>query len=69
MASVRPIIFYASLHTTFERLADQPFMGRRFRDLRRHDHKSYAIFYQPISDGVIIAQIYHHSEDILARLK
>ena len=62
-------IYYDALHDSFMRLAENPLMGRAVRAYRRHDHAQYAIFYMPTQDGVVIAQIYHHSENIAARFR
>ena len=61
--------YYLALHETFERLAHSPLMGWTFRAYRRHDHGRYAIFYMPVDAEIVIAQIFHHSENIDARLR
>lgn len=56
--------FYAA----FSRIADVPELGRRFHEYRRYDHQAYAIFYEMDETGIVITQIYHHSENIEAKL-
>lgn len=60
--------YYMSLHDTFELLAGAPLMGRQFHEFRRHEHDPYVIFYELADDGVVISAIYHHSENIGAKL-
>lgn len=59
--------YYVALHNSFVHLANNPLMGRAVRAYRRHDHGQYAIFYVPFEDGVVVAQIFHHSENIDAK--
>ena len=59
--------YYMSLHETFELLVQSPLIGRQFHEFRRHQHNQHIIFYEPIDEGIKIALIFHHSENIDAK--
>ncbi len=61
--------YLVSLHESFQLLAENPRMGRQFRSRRRHEHQEHAIFYRILGHGIVVTQIFHHSENILARLR
>ncbi len=60
--------YYQSLHDAFERLAEMPLMGREFRGRRRHEHEQHVIFYHQTSDGIMVVQIFHKSENIVGKV-
>ena len=56
--------YFLSLHQTFELLAEQPGIGRKFHEFYRHEHRDYAFFYKIIEEGILIVNIYHQKENI-----
>jgi len=61
-----------SFRTCFETIADNPNIGREYGhirpSLRRHGHKSHAVFYILQDQGILIVRILHESQDILRHL-
>ncbi len=55
--------YYISLHKTFELLAEQPNLGRKFHEFHRHEHKSHIFFYKITDFGILILHIFHHQEN------
>ncbi|MEO5808111.1 type II toxin-antitoxin system RelE/ParE family toxin [Devosia sp.] len=57
--------YQLKLSHVFQLLADNPAMGRRADPLnaamRRHEHGSHRIFYEPSTDGVLIVSVIHMS--------
>lgn len=52
----------------FELLASQPLIGqllrsRGRRELRRHSHGNYVIYYRPVHDGVQIVHVMHGARE------
>ena len=58
-----------SLHATFAVLAQRPNLGRQWRAWRRHEHAEHVIFYEVVEDGIYIVRIFHHRENIIAKMK
>jgi len=58
-----------SLHESFAALAQRPLLGRQWRAWRRHEHGEHVIFYELADDGIYIVRIFHHRENIVARMK
>ena len=58
-----------SLFEIFDRLEELPNMGRAWRRWRRHEHAEHIIFYMVGGDGIEIVEIFHHSENIVAKMK
>lgn len=56
------------LKACFEQLAENPRMGRRAehlaKHLRRFEHQSHVVFYQPKTDGLLIVRILHSRMDV-----
>ena len=61
--------YYKELQDIFEMLAAMPGIGREFRGRRRHEHAEHVIFYRQKPDGILIVQIFHHSENIDAKFR
>ena len=62
-------LYVEDLHAIFELLALRPHMGRKWRRWRRHEHAQHVIFYRESADGIGIVQIFHHRENIVAKMK
>jgi len=58
-----------SLYQTFAKLAEMPRMGRLWRRWRRHEHAEHIIFYTTSRGEIEVVEIFHHREDIVARMK
>ncbi len=58
-----------SLFETFDQLATLPRMGREWRRWRRHEHAEHVIFYLIADESIEIVEIFHHRENIVARMK
>ncbi len=57
------------LYDVFDKLGEMPKLGRSWRKWRRHEHAEHVIFYVVSADGIAIVEIFHHSENILAKMK
>lgn len=61
-----------SFRICFNIIADNPHVGRAYGyirpGLRRHSHKSHAVFYILQDQGILIVRILHESQDILRHL-
>jgi len=44
-------------------------MGRAWRRWRRHEHGEHVIFYAVSGNNIEIVELFHHSENIVARMK
>jgi toxin ParE1/3/4 len=57
-----------SLKNCFERLADNPELGRRAeqlaRGLKRFEHQSHIVFYTSDADGLLIVRVLHSRMDV-----
>ena len=58
-----------SLYETFDKLTALPYMGRAWRRWRRHEHGEHVIFYTVSGNHIEIVELFHHSENIVARMK
>ena len=56
--------YYISLYETFELLAEQPDLGRKFHEFHRHEHKRHTLFYKKTDYGILILYILHESENV-----
>ena len=61
--------YYLSLHKTFELLADQPTLGRKFHEFHRHEHGYHVFFYKVTDYGILILHILHQSEDLETKIQ
>jgi toxin ParE1/3/4 len=56
-------IYLDGLDRCFLLIADNPKMGRRADDvgegLRRHEHQSHVIFYEPTATGIFVVAVLH----------
>jgi toxin ParE1/3/4 len=56
------------LGACFERLADNPRLGRPARELgpelRRYEHRSHIIFYQKLDTGILIVRVLHYRMEL-----
>lgn len=61
-------VYRDELRTCFEGLAGNPKLGRRAEQfgpgLRRFEHRSHIIFYQPGDAGVLIVRVLHYRMDV-----
>ena len=55
--------YYLSMHKTFELLAEQPTLGRRFHEYHRHEHGHHTFFYKVTDFGILVLHIFHNKED------
>jgi len=61
--------YYTSLHETFLLLAEQPHLGRKFHEFRRHEHGQHVFFYKIEEYGILIVHIFHQREDLENKLQ
>ena len=54
--------YFLSLHETFLLLSEQPQLGRKFHEYRRHEHARHVIVYKTETDGVLIIKMLHEQE-------
>lgn len=56
-----------SFKTCFDTITDNPHIGRAYEHirpgLRRHNHKSHAVFYMLQDQGILIVRVLHESQD------
>ena len=56
------------LGACFERLADNPRLGRPAKELgpelRRYEHRSHIIFYQKLDTGTLIVRVLHYRIEV-----
>ncbi|MDF1881423.1 type II toxin-antitoxin system RelE/ParE family toxin, partial [Sulfurimonas sp. MAG313] len=60
--------YFTSLHDTFELLAEQPELGRKFHEFRRHEHAEHIFFYKITGYGIKIIHILHQKENIHSKI-
>jgi len=60
------------LRACFDRLVETPELGRRAEQLsaglRRYEHRSHIIFYQPVDSGILIVRVLHYRMDVRRHL-
>ena len=61
--------YYMSIHKTLELLAEQPKLGRKFHEFRRHEHGYHIFFYKKTEYGILVLHILHQQEDIEEKLQ
>lgn len=61
--------YYLSLHKIFELLAEQPDLGRKFHEFRRHEHGSHIFFYKVTDYGILILHILHQKENVEEKIQ
>ena len=57
------------MHETFALLARRPQLSRKWQKWRRHEHAQHIIFFRESENGIYVVQIFHHSENIVAKMK
>jgi toxin ParE1/3/4 len=60
--------YFTSLHDTFELLANQPDLGRKFYDYHRHEHREHIFFYTVTNYGIEVIHILHNKEDVQSKI-
>ncbi len=61
--------YYLSIHRTFELLAVQPTLGRKFHEFHRHEHGYHVFFYKATDYGILILHILHQNEDVITKIQ
>lgn len=67
--AARAKTYVEGLQEVFALLAERPQMGGKWRRWRRHEHAEHVIFYLEGEGGIRVVQIFHHRENIVAKMK
>ena len=70
--AVKAISYGESIKSGFEIIADNPQIGRIYDHirlgLRRHDHKSHAVYYMQNDQSIFILRVLHNRQDTARHL-
>lgn len=61
--------YFLSMHKTFRLLAEQPYLGRQFKEFYKHEHGHHTFFYKIKDYGIIILHIFHQKEELSINLQ